>query len=375
MISGPAPLTVDFTDTSNPSSTSTLWDFGDGGTSIEANPQHTFAAMGLYTVTLTASNGISESTYTDQVLVIPDDQSSYWPLDEETGTRHEEIAGLNLTENNGVLNAPGMFGRAALFDSASSEYLSRAASGTELYPQGSFTMSFWIYPTSVVTTFPTPEPKSIVSKTSTSATDRPYRLSWFPGYNIATAVIVGTNGSSTSASTGAVLLPNQWNHVAFGYSTSDKKTRIWGNGGAATVASTAATANPPTTGACDFLIGASGESGAPTRFYKGRIQEARYFSSLLTDAEVAVLATEIPDAEQTTTTRAAQVMLRLSNDGGKTWIAMPWRSVGKQGEWLKRVRWNRLGAARWRVYEVSVTDPVAWRVVGAYLPGQGNGNG
>ena len=62
-----------------------------------------------------------------------------------------------------------------------------------------------------------------------------------------------------------------------------------------------------------------------------------------------------------------QVMLRISNDGGKTWVAESWRSAGKVGEYLQRVDWNRLGCARRRVFEVSVTDPVSWRIIGAYL--------
>lgn len=62
-----------------------------------------------------------------------------------------------------------------------------------------------------------------------------------------------------------------------------------------------------------------------------------------------------------------QVMLRISNDGGKTWAAETWRSAGRVGEYLARVDWNRLGCARRRVFEVSVSDPVAWKIVGAYL--------
>jgi PKD repeat protein len=62
-----------------------------------------------------------------------------------------------------------------------------------------------------------------------------------------------------------------------------------------------------------------------------------------------------------------QVMLRISNDGGKTWVTEQWRSAGKTGEFSRRVRWNRLGCGRRRVFEVSVTDPVAWHVTGAYL--------
>jgi PKD repeat protein len=62
-----------------------------------------------------------------------------------------------------------------------------------------------------------------------------------------------------------------------------------------------------------------------------------------------------------------KVMLRISNDGGNTWISEQIRPAGKLGEYWRRVRWTRLGAARRRVFEVSVTDPVSWKIVGAYL--------
>lgn len=61
------------------------------------------------------------------------------------------------------------------------------------------------------------------------------------------------------------------------------------------------------------------------------------------------------------------VMLRLSNDAGKTWICELQRPAGKQGEYWRRVRWNRLGMARRRVFEVVVTDPVPWKLTGAYV--------
>ncbi len=62
-----------------------------------------------------------------------------------------------------------------------------------------------------------------------------------------------------------------------------------------------------------------------------------------------------------------QVMLRISNDGGKTWISEQFRSAGKSGEYWRRVRWNRLGLATRRVFEISVSDPIAWRLVGANI--------
>ena len=62
--SGSSPLTVKFTDTSSNYPTSWLWDFGDGVTSTEQNPTHTYTKPGNYTVTLTASNLAGSNTVT-----------------------------------------------------------------------------------------------------------------------------------------------------------------------------------------------------------------------------------------------------------------------------------------------------------------------
>jgi len=65
-----------------------------------------------------------------------------------------------------------------------------------------------------------------------------------------------------------------------------------------------------------------------------------------------------------------QVMLRFSDDGGHTWSNERWTSMGKIGEYYKRVIWRRLGMTiklRDRVYEVSGTDPVKIAIMGAEL--------
>jgi hypothetical protein len=59
--------------------------------------------------------------------------------------------------------------------------------------------------------------------------------------------------------------------------------------------------------------------------------------------------------------------LRWSNDGGKTFSNLYTADCGKAGEYAKRAMWRRLGRSRDRVYELSVTDPISWRVVDAYL--------
>lgn len=50
--------------------------------------------------------------------------------------------------------------------------------------------------------------------------------------------------------------------------------------------------------------------------------------------------------------------LEASDDGGRTYRTLPLRSIGRQGEYRKRVRWHRLGSAEHRVYRMSMSDPV-----------------
>ena len=54
---------VQFTDLSSGFGiTSWVWDFGDGSTSTERNPKHTYLKEGTYQVSLTVSNGSYENT-------------------------------------------------------------------------------------------------------------------------------------------------------------------------------------------------------------------------------------------------------------------------------------------------------------------------
>jgi PKD repeat protein len=51
------PVAVSFTDNSSGNPDSWYWNFGDGNTSIEQNPVHTYNNTGLYTVSLIVCNG------------------------------------------------------------------------------------------------------------------------------------------------------------------------------------------------------------------------------------------------------------------------------------------------------------------------------
>jgi PKD repeat protein len=75
LLFGNEPLTVHFTDasTSYDGITSWQWGFGDGGTSTQQNPTHTYIQDGVYTVSLTVSEGDGDShteTKTNYITVL-----------------------------------------------------------------------------------------------------------------------------------------------------------------------------------------------------------------------------------------------------------------------------------------------------------------
>jgi len=102
-------------------------------------------------------------------------------------------------------------------------------------------------------------------------------------------------------------------------------------------------------------------------------QDAAIVNYLLTESN-DIIDTENGDniVLDYATTQGAnpEVMLRWSDDGGHTWSNEHWASMGRIGQYGRRVFWRRLGMTmklRDRVYEVSGTDPVKVVIVGAEL--------
>lgn len=88
---GCGSLEVQFTDNSWPRPASLLWDFGDGITSSEQDPLHTFTEPGLYSVTLEVSNEYGNNTVTksDFISVGEGDQlplNNVGPADQNIGS-------------------------------------------------------------------------------------------------------------------------------------------------------------------------------------------------------------------------------------------------------------------------------------------------
>jgi len=62
------------------SSTDYSWDFGDGATSVDQNPTHTFTAEGTYTVTLTSSDKLNVSNTISIDVLIEEPEVPFQPV-------------------------------------------------------------------------------------------------------------------------------------------------------------------------------------------------------------------------------------------------------------------------------------------------------
>ncbi|MFA5212574.1 MAG: DUF2341 domain-containing protein, partial [Methanoregula sp.] len=99
---GNAPLTVLFNDSSYNAPTSWIWDFGDGTTSTDQNPVHTYAADGNYTVNLTVANSYGSNSYakTGYILVSSGVPVGYFTANKTSGNAPLTIKFTDTTTIN-----------------------------------------------------------------------------------------------------------------------------------------------------------------------------------------------------------------------------------------------------------------------------------
>lgn len=62
-----------------------------------------------------------------------------------------------------------------------------------------------------------------------------------------------------------------------------------------------------------------------------------------------------------------QVMMQVSKDGGHTWGAERFASMGKIGEYRRRALWTKLGMARVFTFRFTISDPVKRALLGAWV--------
>jgi hypothetical protein len=91
-----------------------------------------------------------------------------------------------------------------------------------------------------------------------------------------------------------------------------------------------------------------------------------YHQQLTIDFDTG-LGNQPPLLDGNNSPRPPQAMLRWSDNRGKTWSNEHVVGCGFAGEYNTRAVWRRLGRSRYRVYELVVTDPIPWAIIGAYL--------
>lgn len=101
--SGTTPFSVQFIDTSTNSPSAWVWSFGDGYTTLQQNPVHTYTTAGTYTVTLTASNSAGSSTYTQSGYITT---TLATPIASFTSNITSGTEPLYVQFNDTSLNAP-----------------------------------------------------------------------------------------------------------------------------------------------------------------------------------------------------------------------------------------------------------------------------
>jgi hypothetical protein len=87
----------------------------------------------------------------------------------------------------------------------------------------------------------------------------------------------------------------------------------------------------------------------------------QFFSSFEADMETGVGNADDSDP---------QAWLRWSDDGGRTWSATVTMSMGAVGEYAKRMRRNRMGMGRDRVFELSTAAKAKVVLQGAFIDAQ-----
>src|SRR4051812_4128103 len=78
-IAGCKPLSVSFTDLSSGGVTSWIWNFGNGNSGIGQHPSAIYVLPGVYTVTLTVSDGVTTNTKikTNYIVVYNKPQANF----------------------------------------------------------------------------------------------------------------------------------------------------------------------------------------------------------------------------------------------------------------------------------------------------------
>jgi hypothetical protein len=207
--------------------------------------------------------------------------TSFWKLDEASGTRADVTGANPLTDNNTVTQAAGKLGNAASFAAANSEYLRVVHNSSQNWSTG-FGLSIWLWPTNFSAN------RAWLVKDSAGQRKFHFeaRTTAKPQFTLAHDLAGSAYGVVTP---GGTLTASAWNHVVFSYdgSLADvDRAKVWLNGAAQTLTltGTVPAAMPLSTTALHM-----GSTNTPHEFWDGRIDASGIWNRPLTASEVATL--------------------------------------------------------------------------------------
>ncbi len=223
----PANFPIQFLNyTTNQGDTPTyLWDFGDGNTSTEASPTHTYSTPGDYTVSLTVNDGQGQEESeikTDFIEVIASDEPlAHWPLEETGGTRTDD------TGNEHHLAETASIGATDGQDSLGASFLGNAHLFTNDGPLVSqdLTVAGWVKLDDAATPWQT-----LIARYENNGGDKSFQLQVGEGGQLRWALVGEGVSGVVSLDGDSVLGSNTWYHVAGVFEASSQQMRLYVNG-------------------------------------------------------------------------------------------------------------------------------------------------
>jgi len=265
------PLTVTLTSTSTGTITSWAWTFGDGGTSTAANPQHTYTAVGTYTVQLRVTGPSGVDTATAPVTVSPIPGASLvaaYSFDEGSGPTVTDVSGQG---NHGTISGAtwttaGKFGGALVFDGTRAVVTVPDAAALRLTT--ALTLEAWVSPSVVTSAW-----RDVIYKGNDT-----YALEATSGNSSVPAGGSTFGGRWVAAYGPTALRVNRWTHLALTYDGAT--LRLYVNG--VQVASQAQGGRLPTS-TYPLQIGGDSIYG---QYFQGTIDEVRIYNRALSAPEI-----------------------------------------------------------------------------------------
>jgi PKD repeat protein len=285
---GEAPVIVNFDATGSFDPDGTIvsydWDFDDGGDSNQPIVAHTFAANGVYNVTLTVvdnDGAFDTSTVQINVSSIADGLVAYWPLDDGGGPIASDQSGNGYAGDViGAVWDVGRFGGALNFNGVSD----RVEVGTFDISGSEMTISAWFN----ADDFDITDARIVSKSTGTAEPDHTWMLSTINDGGMKLRFRIKTDGQTLTLIGTQTINSGEWVHAVAVYDGS--QMRLYTNG----VETGTRPKSGTITAAPSVQIYIGDNPGVEQKTFDGLIDDVRLYERALAPAEILTLYQATP---------------------------------------------------------------------------------